>query len=639
MTAQDLLDPKAGDRFLRAYALLASEYANGAKSAIDALLPFVQRAAADFADQQFDAKELSQHVERMFRVRIPIYMMDAFKHKLLEAGALYRPSASPELVLCSKVEPPPSGALVGISEVELAQFEVALARYAEEMDCKAPFASQSWSEALIRFFAGWEERKAAIVKGQLILDSKRVDDRVVSGFIAGLDKSGSNYGVAKKLYLGVLVADFFTCMVEVSGGAKLDRVGVLLDTTLLMRLLGTSGLMLQEATQELVVDIQALHGTVYYFSHTYEETVESLEALSVRMANRGEINRETAQAFHAGEVSATQVQMLVREADKRLGALGITQYQHTFDASDDEYQIGEDEFARAIGGSAFERHRIRWQRDAMSLGLIMRIRKGARVRQFRDAGIVFVTHNGALVRSSRDFTGVSAFEVPPMLTTDQVSVLAWLERGGTVSDAELSAKLASACYEAVIPREGWEVEFWAQLESLKQSDEYRGLLGSQLITDAMRSTVLDRSFGEPSLAKKLSLGPVLKELAAKVEAERESHGRSSFNEGRKVAIAEIDLKLDQKSAALSATIARVLLVISMAALLLLYLMPALASFFDPAGRDVSAVINVVFSIVLSVVTLLSLFGIAPTFIPLRRWLADALRPFVRRILEGLVAGE
>lgn len=636
MSNHDLLDPRAGDRYLRAYALLASEYAGGAKSAIDALLPFVQRAAADFSGQQFDAKALSEHVESKFRVRVPIYMMDAFKHKLLEVGALERAPHAEDVLLCANTEAEHAGDPAGVSEAELADFDAALARFAAETSKEKPFASDSWSEALIRFFAGWEDRKAAIVNGQMILDSKRLDDRVVSSFIASLDKAGANYGVAKKLYLGVLVADFFTCMVEVAGGATLDRVGVVLDTTLLMRLLGTSGKLLQEATSELVNDIQALRGTVYYFSHTYEETVESLEGLSHRMASRSEINRETAQAVYAGEISAAQVQMLVREADKRLGGLGITQYPHAYDTTQNEDQIDEQAFAKRIGGTRFQEYRIRWERDAMSLALVVRMRHGEQVRQLRDAKIVFVTHNGSLVKAAREFVGASAFEVPPMLTTDQISVLSWLERGGVVSDAQLSAKLASACYEAVIPREGWEAEFWSQLEVLKQSEEYRALLNSQLLTDAMRSTVLDRSFGEPTLTRKMSLGPILKELAERVDAERELHVRHAFDNGRSAAASELDERVDRQSLSIANFIASGLLIIILLLVLMLYLVPAVEMAINPQTRGVANIANSAVGIFLSVITIFSLFGVAPSLLPIRGFVASWIRPAIRRTIVWIL---
>lgn len=638
MTQVDLLDPRTSDRFLRAYALLASEYAAGAKSAIDSLLPFVKRAVEHFQGQQFDARQISKYVEETYRVRAPIYMMDAFKHKLLEGGYLEKPANIPHVLMCRCVDrnPHEDELAMALSPVDLQGFESSLTEYAVAHGLAKPYASENWSEALIKFFAGWDEKKAATVDRQLIFDSKRLDDRIISKFIASMDQRGANYEICKKLYYGVIVADFFTCISEISSTDSLRSVAVILDTTLLMRLLGTSGELLKEATEELVRDVQLLGGTAYYFAHTYEELIESLEALAHQIGNRLEMNRESAHALAAGETSLGKIQMFTREADIRLGELGITQHEAIYQHGDNRYQIDEEGFVKAIGGYRFADHRVRWERDAKSLALVIRVRKEKRTRQLSDCVAIFVTHNGALARSAREFLNFSSFEVPPILTTDQVSVMAWLERGGGINDKELSAKLAAACYEAVIPREGWEAQFWEKLEELKQSNEYRDLLNSQVLTNSIRSTVLDKTFGEPSLARQLELGPILKELAEQAEIERRENRLLGVEEGRQEASAAYEQRLHLKSYKLAGQATNILLVVILGALLMLYLIPAVKMVFHPEYRGHLYYLNAVFALFLSVATLLALFDITPTVKKPRRVLEAFLASLILRMVRWLV---
>ena len=637
MSQIDLLDPRASDRFLRAYALLASEYAAGAKSAIDSLLPFVRRAVEAHSGEQFDARKISKYVEETYRVRAPIYMMDAFRHRLLTGGCLERPANAPEILLCKtgSDSSSPSVADSQLSTSSLGAFELALAAFASTSGLEKPCASENWNEALIKFFAGWDDRKTATIARQLILDSKRIDDRVVSRFIASLDKNSDHYEVAKKLYYGVIVSDFFTCITEVSSSDSLKSVSIILDTTLLMRLLGTSGDLLREATEELVKDIQQLGGSAYYFAHTYEELVESLEALSHQAANRLEMNRESAHALAAGETSLGKIQMCGREADIRLGQIGITQHEISYASASDQHQIDEEGFVRAVGGPRYEQHRVRWERDAKSLALINRIRGGDRTRKLSESLAILVTHNGALARAARDFLQHSSFEVPPILTTDQVSVLAWLERGGGFSDQELSAKLAAACYEAVIPREGWEAQFWAQLEELKSDEQYRGLLNSQVLTNSMRSTILDKSFGEPALAKQLELGAILKSLAEKSEIETQETRRQGVEEGRKRALEEADARLRKRSSTYSSMLVSLVLGFALVVVVLAYLIPAVRLVLNPEDRSWIFYLNAFFALMLSVVTLLALFDVTPSIRRPRAFLKNSLETFVFRILKSL----
>lgn len=636
----NLLDPRASDRFLRAYALLASEYAAGAKSAVDSLMPFVRRAVEASSGSQFNAKDISEYVEETYRVRIPIYMMDAFKHKLIDRGHLQRPdNAPPDILICNlaEVRPEVEETLNATLDTEsLQSFEAALTKFSLDFGLDKPYASQNWGEALIKFFAGWDEKKTAVVDRQLIYDSKRLDDRVVSSFIGTLDTKSANYEIAKKLYFGVIVADFFNCIAEVSEADSLQSVDVVLDTTLLMRLLGTSGELLREATEELIRDIQNLGGTAYYFTHTYEELIESLEALAYQAGNRLEMNRESAHALAAGETSPGKIQMLAREADIRLGELGVTQHGSNYVRGDNRFQIDEEEFVRKIGGVRFEERRTRWERDAMSLALISRLRKDKRTRRLGESVAIFITHNGKLARTAREFLGFSSFDVPPILTTDQVSVLAWLERGGGVNENKLSAKLAAACYEAVIPREGWEAQFWQKMEELKASDEYKVLLNSQLVENSMRTTILDRTFGEPSLARQLELGPILKEVAEKARQESLQNRNEGVEEGASRVIAEIESRRKARSKLLARRSTDIVLAFAFFAVLLLYLIPAVRVMISPDERNHYYFINAATAILLSLVTLLAFFGIAPTARGIRQPMERFFESMIFRFMAWLV---
>ena len=529
-TLAQVLDPASRNRELRAYAYLQARFSRGAESVVDCLIPFVTFAIAQHDGDQFDRNKILDFLQKNYRISIPYYTLEGMTGQLQNLGALkYDPLG--QIHVCAKrSEPDIAGEGLNLSLNDLKELENALAEFSAKIEPNAPYASESWSEALIRFLGPDEDLgkvKASAVRGVLVLDPGFLDRRIIGQFITKCHRDNpSLYGTITKLYYGVLIGDFLANIQTYGDKDAYRDLNVIYDTTVLMRLLGTSGSAYKKATIEMHEALLALGCRTYYFEHTYNEVLVSLGAVREAILTGGSMYRDTKGALDSGEISPSEIMMLPMELDIRLGNIGITQREEKYEDTETKYQINERDFIEEVRAGFGRRASEPWGKDAMSLAMIVRLRNRTRTNDISKSRFIFVTHNGPISRVARRFVVKSGFaserNIPPMLTVSQIMTVAWLANDTGAGAEQVTSELAASCYQACLPKDGWDDAFWEALEALKEqdTDDVRELLENDLVIASARKIALDESLGHPEFIATLSIRDLL--LNAEKVADRQS---------------------------------------------------------------------------------------------------------------------
>src|SRR5690606_33519872 len=154
--------------------------------------------------------------------------------------------------------------------------------------------SGSWGDALINFLKGASEAKgpATVKIRNSLLDPSKSEAAVVGGFIKRLSvNDAAAFEKVLHIFMGVLIEDFISSVSEL-GSADNIKVDVLYDTSVLLRLLGTSGRLLKIATAELTRYLQDLGCSIYYLAGNESEAENILSTIVHIKDSGGELEGE-----------------------------------------------------------------------------------------------------------------------------------------------------------------------------------------------------------------------------------------------------------------------------------------------------------------------------------------------------------
>ena len=284
---EQILEYGESDRKLRAYAYLTASFNRQSSTgrqiadAIDCLMPFVVTGIAEQAGKQIDLEVLSDFLSTNFGFNVPLYALDQILPRAQEIGALtWNPTL--KIHVCNKIESVSPEGETG-AEVLAEDFSVidqALASFAIALGRHKPINSATWTDALITFLKSETEvttSKFKTVDGAIIADSEALDNYIVARFIQEI--SETRPALLKpivNIFTGVLIEDFIRTIQELGSSEDYDKVNIYYDTTILLRLLGTSGNMLHAATTEMHRSLGHLGCKTFYFEHTDNEVANIL---------------------------------------------------------------------------------------------------------------------------------------------------------------------------------------------------------------------------------------------------------------------------------------------------------------------------------------------------------------------------
>jgi len=409
-----------------------------------------------------------------------------------------------------------------------------LGSFSARLGVMQPTGSATWTDALIKFLrseGAGEAMKAAAVKEVLVGNPSEVETFIVARFVQETERHRPDvYFDIVKVFTGVLIEDFISNIQEAGDPKTYRGLNIFYDTSVLLRLLGTSGHLLLTATLEMHTTLQSLGCNTYYFDHTSSEVQNILDTLEGSYTRGKEIYGETADAILAREITIGQIKDLAGTFQTRLGALNAFPFDYNYASrkSEDFFQIDEIMFSDALRSEATRNERgYSYQNatnDAHVLALILRLRKGRATRDIGKSRYLFVSKNNTLQRVARKFVAehIEAFDsssIPPILTASQLTTVAWIAATKALDEHKVSCELLANCYAAVQPSEAWASEFASVFEKFQREKEgtVSDRANSMIFLNTARTTARDESLNQPMVLKKLNFAEIFRQAAAAEE--------------------------------------------------------------------------------------------------------------------------
>ena len=307
----------------------------------------------------------------------------------------------------------------------------------------------------------------------------------------------------KIIYTAFSIADTVTYIQNTGHSEDWDTLNLIYDSTVLMRLLGTSGELLKKATFEMHTMLLDMGCRAFYFDHTLAEVFSNIDALISRYSNGDPIHRETAQALENNETSMSRINLLKGNADVSLGSLNITQIDIPPRIQQAIHQVNPLELEDFLKSKINYRHNsVAASIDAESIEKVIFLRRGKRSHDLPKCNYIFVTHNALYARVSRDYSKLhcnySNFDTPPIVTLNNLTKLAWLACDKNNPNYDLSKNLLASCFQASLPDDKWYNKFWKTIEETHPELLDEDIHESLYLLD-VRNLAEDKSLGNSAL--------------------------------------------------------------------------------------------------------------------------------------------
>ncbi|MEW4447670.1 hypothetical protein [Qipengyuania sp. JC766] len=82
------LDPSYQSTELRAFAFISAQFARGARTSVDCLLPFTIFAAGELEGQPFDADKMQKFLSQKYFLNLPLFVIEDLTYSMKKVGAL-----------------------------------------------------------------------------------------------------------------------------------------------------------------------------------------------------------------------------------------------------------------------------------------------------------------------------------------------------------------------------------------------------------------------------------------------------------------------------------------------------------------------------------------------------------------------
>lgn len=551
---EQLLGFSKSDRTVRAYAYLTVSFnvRSDVSDVLDCLLPFLATVVnRDGGSHPIELQAVKEGLSE-FGLKIPVYAIQQMLSRLAKRGLLEWNAVAKAYLPTKKLEQKSDQAPPLSLSSSFDNLEDELGRFAARLGLASPAESSTWTDALIKFLrseGAREAMRAATVKEVLVGKPSEVEAFIVARFIQEVERYQRDvYSDIIKVFTGVLIEDFISNIQEAGNPTTYKGLNVFYDTSVLLRLLGTSGHLLQTATLEMHTTLQSLGCNTYYFDPTASEVQNILDTLEGSYVRGKEIYGETADAILAREITIGQIKDLTGTFQTRLGALNVFPFEYNYGSRkyEDIFQIDERAFGEALKSEAIRNERAysaqNAANDAHVLALILRLRKGRAARDIGTSKYLFVSKNNTLQRVARNFVAehVEAFDsssIPPVFTVSQITTVAWIAATKALDEHKVSRELLANCYAAVQPSEAWASEFARVFEKFQSENEgtVSDRAHSMIFLNTARTTARDESLNQPMVLKKLNFSEIFRQAAA---AEEEAKRTFQDEQERKQAEAE-----------------------------------------------------------------------------------------------------
>lgn len=522
-----IFDVKGASRTARAYAFLYAAFkrsevsSSPVRDAVDCLIPFLLPYLNQTSGHQVDLSALQKFLRTNFDFDVPLYSLQQLLPTLVQGGHV---EYDKRLKLYISKG--------GKDDFQVARDEIdtdfetigrRLAEYAKALGAEISPPSGSWEDALIDFIKAKPSEdlpKTANIKG-VILDARTIEVSIVASFLRDLHlKEPKTFESILHVFMGSLIEEFISTITEIGETDGFRNLIALYDTSVLLRLLGCSGILLRVATEELTRYLQDLGIQIAFFSGNESEAHGVLSAIVTAKDIGGEIFGETAGAISKGEITIADIRLLQNSMVEQLASKGV------FPADElegqvlslKEYQINETGFSNYLAGQAAKNRRPysfqNLQNDSRYLGNVMRLRRGIKTRDLSESRCVFITTNRLFATAARRYLIeeriIQHSHCPPVLQVGQVATIAWLMREHKIDPKKAGRELLSNCYAAIRPDAEWFQNFRVAMEKIVGNvEEYASIPENKIKLQAARRIAQDQTFGNSALVKNLNAAELL----------------------------------------------------------------------------------------------------------------------------------
>jgi hypothetical protein len=445
---------------------------------IDCLLPFVKVALnRQPAGSIFSIPSLASSLQT-FGLQIPDLVLQQLSRRLQDDGLLEKKAGA----IFVKHSNPSSPAYAGkqfVLDQAFDSIDKELAQYARDrfVGLEAPPASTSWDNALLHFLKNetslqpsrgqGKKEKPVEIAGRLIGDKEGLERLIVRNFIQECDEDPARAQTLNNItqvFAGILIEDFIGNVQSLGARTSYSSLRVYYDTTVLLRLLGTSGERASVAAVEIHNALQSLGCLTHFLEITRSEVKRILSGIADDPLLA---HPETAEPYQSGEFDRAFVRDLVDTFELRLERnFGITLFKRTNLKTQKSLQIDERELKQTILSRAENYREATAEKDAQVVGTILQFRRGETSEEVGTCKHLFISKNNLLQKVTKEFVDRNVEEyadsygaVPPILTIGQISTLAWLYSSKKLPPAKITRELVTACYNAVMPTPEWVNEF------------------------------------------------------------------------------------------------------------------------------------------------------------------------------------
>jgi hypothetical protein len=507
------------DSNLRTFALVAAQLTTGRATPTDYLLPYFRTIISRHAGNPYVPNDILAEIKSEFQIGIPFYLAEQMTKKLKEIGALKEDNSLGFLVCKTSDD-----ALDSHGSLEADHFEELAKKlngYATKMGVSSPSESKNWESALFSFFSGESE--------SIDIDHWQADDGVgrespqdawiISHFIRQVELlEPSIFEVVKKIYAAYAITEAICEFQNTGHEQHWQGLSVFYDSTVLMRLLGTSGVHLRQATLEMHNMLLEIGCRTYYFNHNLEEVLSNLDYLAKQYRQGKDIHKETAYALERGETTMAHIHMMLGAADTMLAEIGISEHliKNKSRLKSAAFQVNPLEIESYLKRVLpYRANSNAPKADADTLERILLLRKGNLGRSIPESKAIFVTHNWNYSTLSRkycvDHLDYSWQTAPPITTLGVLTRLAWLGSANSKDPMVLSKDLAAKSYQAALPDKRWLNKFWQTLEKSNPELIDQNCSDSLYLLD-VRERAENITMGNSSLIGKLEIPEILQDL-------------------------------------------------------------------------------------------------------------------------------
>ena len=395
-------------------------------------------------------------------------------------------------------------------------------------------------------------------KARVVADRPGVDF-LVSSFIADLaarDQARLTYVV--EAAKGAMLASVL--LIDTSAlSESLNELTLVLDTPVLMDVLGFHGELPQKATEEVLKLARSQGARLVAFDHSVSELEGILVSISQAL-RRGPLSRSTSAGYlHFAEMESTpaDIVMIQSSLPNLLSEASI----NTIERPDDYQKYGLDErkLEELIQESVHYKQDEARVNDVRTISGTHRLRRGRASKAFEHSGAVFVTSNFKLVLGAASFETGSNF--PIAVAIEALASILWVRSPSTAPDAPKQMLLAAAFAGMQPSAHLWTV-YLKEVDRLEASSEITSdqaivLRSSRFSRGALMEETLGAIDGARDEAPLAVLGRLQRETAEPLEQKVQELQSAAARFEALALAAESGRIADQESAAAVVAVSRV----------------------------------------------------------------------------------